>query len=158
VEIKVYSEGEMESLGEAISKVIAPGDLIYIIGELGAGKTTLTRGIARGLGYSGRVTSPTFTLMNMYPADPEICHFDFYRLQEEELTDLGLNDYLERDAVSIVEWPQTGTGVLPGEALFIKIELCDDDYERERLVSVSACGLRYERKLEELRQYAGISH
>ena len=155
MEIKVYSEEEMERLGEKLSRIIEKGDLIYLRGELGAGKTTLARGIARGLGYTGKVTSPTFTLMNIYQADVDICHCDFYRLGAEDLTDLGLDDYLEREAVCIVEWPQAGMGVMPAEALLVVIKLCADDYERERLVAITACGARYERKLEEFKAICG---
>lgn len=158
--IQISSEEEMERLGEKIAAVLNSGDLVYLLGELGAGKTTLVRGIARGLGYLGRISSPTFTLMNIYPSSPVIYHFDFYRLEGRELTDLGLEDYLEQEGLALIEWPQAGLlrqdqpddgDTLPREALYINIELTDDDYDRERQVYISVQGDRYQGKLEELR-------
>jgi len=161
LQIKIYNDQEMEQLGEKIADVLNSRDLVYLIGELGAGKTTLVRGITRGLGYQGRVTSPTFTLMNIYPAELPIYHFDFYRLEGNELSDLGLEEYLEQDGIALIEWPQSGLaspertgshGILPDEALLIKIELTEDDYDRERLVTIFARGERYQHKLEELQK------
>lgn len=159
--INIANEEEMESLGEKVAAVLESGDLVYLMGELGAGKTTLVRGIARGLGYRGRVNSPTFTLMNIYQSCPVIYHFDFYRLEGRELTDLGLEDYLEQEALALIEWPQAGfslqgqpgnSDMLPREAIYINIELTDDDYDRERQVNISVQGDRYQGKLEELRK------
>lgn len=151
MQITVHSEEEMISLGGLLARVLEKNDVVYLIGELGAGKTTLVRGIARGLGYTGRVTSPTFTLMNIYGADIKIFHFDFYRLQGNDLADLGLEEYLEKDGLSLIEWPQVADNLLPPEALLINIELVEEDYERERLVTVSTRGQRYQAKVEELR-------
>ena len=149
--ITVYSEEEMISLGGLLARVLEKNDVVYLIGELGAGKTTLVRGIARGLGYTGRVTSPTFTLMNIYAADIKIFHFDFYRLQGNDLADLGLEEYLEKDGLSLIEWPQVADNLLPPEAMLVNIALVEEDYERERLVTISARGQRYQAKVEELR-------
>ena len=156
--ITVYSEEEMISLGGLLARVLEKNDVVYLIGELGAGKTTLVRGIARGLGYTGRVTSPTFTLMNIYAADIDIFHFDFSRLQGNDLADLGLEEYLEKDGLSLIEWPQVADNLLPPEALLINIELVEEDYERERLVTVSARGQRYQAKVEELKVYASTGY
>ena len=150
--IEVHNEEEMQKLGRDLASVLAEDDVVYLLGELGAGKTTLVRGVARGLGYPGRVTSPTFTLMNIYATDPLIYHFDFYRLENADMEDLGLDDYLECGGISLVEWPQVGQEVLPQEALWLEIELIDNDYERSRMVSISAQGSKYQDKLERLRQ------
>ncbi len=153
MELLVYNETEMEELGEKIARVLDHNDLVYLIGELGAGKTTLVRGIARGRGYTGRVTSPTFTLMNVYRIDnAQINHFDFYRLNYDEICDLGLDDYLAREGMSLIEWPQAGESYLPEEALFINISLVDDDYDRERLVSIMARSREYQEKIKELQE------
>ncbi len=153
MEILVYSEKEMEELGQKIARVLDHNDLVYLIGALGAGKTTLVRGIARGKGYSGRVTSPTFTLMNIYRIDSNpINHFDFYRLNPDEIYDLGLDDYINREGISLIEWPQVGEGYLPREALFINIALLDDDYDRERKVTIMAWGREYQEKIKELQK------
>lgn len=156
--ITVNSEEDMISLGKLLARVLENNDVVYLTGELGTGKTTLVRGIARGLGYMGRVTSPTFTLMNIYPADIKICHFDFYRLEGNELDDLGLDDYLERDGLSLIEWPQVAENLLPLEALLVKIELVEEDYERERLVAISGRGQHYQAKVEELKAYVNSGH
>lgn len=145
----VYSEEDMIRLGVSLAKVLKGGEVIYLQGELGAGKTTLVRGIMRGLGYQGRVTSPTFTLMNVYTAQVPVYHFDFYRLESGDLADLGLEDYLEREGITIIEWPEIGLPELPPEALMITIDLVDGDYERERKVSIQAYGSSYNRLLEE---------
>ncbi len=153
MELFIYSEAEMEELGEKIARVLDLNDLVYLIGELGAGKTTLVRGIARGRGYKGRVTSPTFTLMNVYSTEhAQINHFDFYRLNYDEICDLGLEDYLDRKGISLIEWPQVGQGLLPEEALFINIGLVDDDYDRERKVSIMAQSKEYQEKIKELQK------
>lgn len=146
----VFSAEQMEELGSQISQVLHHGDVVYLKGALGAGKTTLARGIARGKGFAGRVTSPTFTLMNIYEAQVPIYHFDFYRLEGCDLGDLGLVDYMEREGISLVEWPQVGEGPLPSDALVIEIEIVEDDYDRERLVSITAQGKTYCHKVEEL--------
>lgn len=152
MDIEVHSEEEMQQLGRNLASVLTEDDVVYLLGELGAGKTALVRGVARGLGYTGRVTSPTFTLMNVYATAPVIYHFDFYRLESQDLGDLGLEDYLERGGISLVEWPQVGQELLPREALWLVIELIDHDYERARQVHITAQGSKYEDKLERLKQ------
>lgn len=150
MELRISSEHEMEKLGGKIASILHVNDLIYLIGELGAGKTTLVRGIVRGRGFQGRVSSPTFTLMNVYPADVEMYHFDFYRLSSSDFTDLGLEDYLEKNGISMIEWPELGMNYLPEEALVIQIDLVDDDYDRERKVVITGRGDTYQKKIKEL--------
>lgn len=153
--LTIQDEEEMHELGKAIAGVLAKGDLVYLVGELGTGKTTLVRGIAMGLGYAGRVNSPTFTIMNIYDTDPLIFHFDFYRLGACDIYDLGLEDYLERDGVSIIEWPQLGKRFLPDEALLINIDLIDNDYEKGRILEIQGRSEKYLQKIEELAGYVG---
>ncbi len=141
----------MQALGEKIAVVLSDKDVLYLVGELGAGKTTLAQGIVKGLGYRGIVSSPTFTLMKVYPGDIPVYHFDFYRLEGSELDDLGLEDYLEKEGIALIEWPEIGAGVLPTEALIIEIHLNQGDYDRERRVLIKAEGTRYRDKLKELK-------
>jgi len=148
---QIDTEMDMEALGGMIAPCLKAGDLVYLAGELGAGKTTLTRGIARGLGYQGRVNSPTFTLMNVYQAGFTVYHFDFYRLDEGGLLDLGLEDYLGREGICIVEWPEVGQNLLPGDALRIDIILQNDDYEGPRQVVVRGAGQRAQLIIERLK-------
>ena len=152
MELYVESDKAMQLLGKKIAPLLTKGDIVYLHGELGAGKTTLVRGITRGMGYPGKVTSPTFTLMNIYPVDPDIYHFDFYRLEENDLNDLGLDDYLEGEGITLIEWPEVGLNILPSEALVISISLVDDDYDRERKVEITARGPYYEQKLKEIEE------
>ncbi len=150
--LEIKTDEEMQNLGASLTQVLEKNDVVYLVGTLGAGKTTLVRGFARGLSYKGRITSPTFTLMNIYESDPPIYHFDFYRLEGGDLRDLGLEDYLEREGISFIEWPPSESKELPEEALVIEIHLTDEDYELARQVHISADGRRYEEKIERLMQ------
>jgi tRNA threonylcarbamoyladenosine biosynthesis protein TsaE len=150
MELIINDEEEMLALGRKIASVLEADDVVYLTGELGVGKTTLVRGIARARGYKGRVTSPTFTLMNIYEADPPLYHFDFYRLDTGDTYDLGLEDYLEKQGISLIDWPSLTDKLLPAEALLIAITLVYDDYELARLVQITARGAKYEIKLKGL--------
>ena len=116
------SAQETELLGERLAALLRPGDVIAYTGDLGAGKTAFTRGLAAGLGCRGRVTSPTFTIVNEYDGPTPLFHFDLYRLGgEEELFDIGWEDYLARPGVCAVEWSEQAPGALPPEAVRVTI-------------------------------------
>lgn len=155
---RVESEKGMEDLGSLLGSLLEAGDLVYLSGELGAGKTTFTRGVARGLAYTGRVNSPTFTIMNVYQAVLPIYHFDFYRLSERDLIELGLEDYLGREGICVVEWPQAGEQVLPGSAVWVNIELEDSDYDHPRKVIVQGQGARPYEIVERLKDIVASSY
>ncbi len=98
------SAAETEALGEELAATLAPGDLLLLAGELGAGKTTFVRGLARGLGIGAGVQSPTFQLVRVYPGRIQLAHVDLYRLETgADLADLGLDDLLDQGVVA-VEW------------------------------------------------------
>lgn len=108
MKLATAAEAETVRLGELIGRELRPGDLVLLYGELGAGKTTLVRGMARGVGYRGRVSSPTFALAHVYRGNPlTLHHLDLYRLKEGQTGELGLDELLNdpRGAV-VVEWPQ----------------------------------------------------
>jgi tRNA threonylcarbamoyladenosine biosynthesis protein TsaE len=131
-------------LGEALGRLLLPGDVVCLQGELGAGKTTLTQGIARGWGVQERVTSPTFTLLNEYrrASDPSrFYHLDCYRLEGAvDAWGLGLDDVLDADGVLVIEWPERILPVLPTERLWV--ELAREGEGQRRLV-FTASGSRF---------------
>ncbi len=103
------TEADTRRLGERLSDLLRAGDLIFLTGDLGAGKSVMARGIARGLGIEGPMPSPTFTLMQPYQGRMNVYHFDLYRLSSpDEVAEAGLEEYLFGDGVALVEWPFNG--------------------------------------------------
>ncbi len=128
---RTHSTEETEAVGEALGLRLHGGEVIAYLGDLGAGKTAFTRGLARGLGISMRVTSPTYTIVNEYLGGRlPLFHFDMYRLgSSDELFDIGWEDYLLRGGVCAVEWSENVSDALE-DAITVKIEKRSDD-ERE---------------------------
>lgn len=129
--IRADSEQEQELIGVALSRVAPASCLIYLTGDLGAGKTTLARGFLRGLGHTGSVKSPTYTLIEPYEIGNRRCyHLDLYRLADpDEIEFLGLRDMLQDDAIMLVEWPEQGQGALPDPDLLIRIRYLEGGRE-----------------------------
>ncbi|MBO4916128.1 MAG: tRNA (adenosine(37)-N6)-threonylcarbamoyltransferase complex ATPase subunit type 1 TsaE [Oscillospiraceae bacterium] len=125
------SEADTEALGERLARCLRPGDTVAFTGTLGMGKTAFTRGLARGLGCGGRVTSPTFTIVNEYEGVIPLFHFDMYRLgTSDELYDIGWDDYLARGGVCAVEWSERVADALPEGAVTVDIRRGGTDEER----------------------------
>lgn len=123
MQITTHSADETQALGQGLAKRLLPGDVIAYFGDLGAGKTALTRGIAQGLGVTDLVTSPTYTIVNEYLTGRiPLFHFDMYRLgSSDELFDIGWEDYLARGGVCAVEWSENVEDALR-DAIHITIE------------------------------------
>lgn len=138
-----HSAEETEALGQALGRLLQPGDVVALLGEVGAGKTCLTRGIARGLGIDEPVTSPTFILIAEYrtAAGFSLYHADCYRLADaaHEAQDIGLDELMRDDGVTVVEWAERLEALLPTDHLRITLSVLDDT---RRQLALEPRGLR----------------
>ncbi|MGH8502061.1 MAG: tRNA (adenosine(37)-N6)-threonylcarbamoyltransferase complex ATPase subunit type 1 TsaE [Gammaproteobacteria bacterium] len=141
--VEVPDAAAMEALGARLAAACEPGLVIFLCGALGAGKTTLTRGLLRALGHGGSVKSPTYTLVEPYDLPAmSLYHFDFYRLSDpEELEFMGVRDYFGRHALCIVEWPERAANRLPRPDLDVTIEYLQSG-RRVALNAVTPAGVR----------------
>ena len=132
-----HSAEETERFGEALAQELRAGDVLAFTGSLGMGKTAFTRGLARGLGCRGRVTSPTFTIVNEYEGKTPLFHFDMYRLgSSDELFDIGWDEYLARGGVCAVEWSERVSDELPEDTIFVDIARGEEG-ENTRVITVT---------------------
>jgi tRNA threonylcarbamoyladenosine biosynthesis protein TsaE len=130
LQIITCSANETSALGRSIGAKLMEGDILALSGELGTGKTCFTGGLARGLGVDEnyQITSPTFTLINEYPARFKLCHFDVYRLNGyADLDDLGYEEYLSGKNVVVIEWAEKIASIIPRTAIFINFEYIDEN-------------------------------
>ena len=134
------SPEQTRSLGERLSHALRPGDVLVFRGEMGAGKSVLARGIARGLGIAGPIASPTFTILQAYSQGRlPFYHFDWYRIgSPEELFEMGMEEYLGGDGAAVVEWPERAPEALP-EA-FLQVTLSPGAGEDERVIEITPVG------------------
>ncbi len=144
-----HSPEQTQRLGVHIGELALPGDIFLLVGDLGAGKTCLTQGIAWGLDIKEYTLSPSFVIMRELHGRLPLYHIDLYRLnQVEEIEELGLDDYLYGNGVCVVEWAEKGLGVLPTEHLLIEINYLSDT---ERSFQLKPSGKRYLKILSELK-------
>ncbi|MCS6777463.1 MAG: tRNA (adenosine(37)-N6)-threonylcarbamoyltransferase complex ATPase subunit type 1 TsaE [Chloroherpetonaceae bacterium] len=149
---RLLSRQDTERLGAALGRLLRPGDTLALAGALGAGKTTLAQAIARGMGITDPVTSPTFALIQEHPGPVPLFHFDVYRLQvPEEVLELGFTEYLERDGVLLIEWADRIASLLPPDHLLLLLEIQnvgDPAEDAPRILRASATGARSRQLLE----------
>ena len=131
------SPEETRALGEKLASGMKPGDVLLLYGELGAGKSELTRGIARGLGVTETVTSPSFTILNVYESGRcPLYHFDWYRLESaEELYELGMDEYLGGDGIAVVEWAERCPEAIPDTYIRIDITATGEEQRQFEICS-----------------------
>jgi tRNA threonylcarbamoyladenosine biosynthesis protein TsaE len=148
LELVTNSPEETREFGKLCGKLSQPGDVFLLSGDLGAGKTCLTQGIAFGLGIKDYALSPTFVIMRQMRGRLVLYHVDLYRLDRlAETEDLGLDDYFYGEGISVVEWAEKARSLMPPEHLLIDIEYLSGDQRRLRLKPV---GRRYEELVREL--------
>ena len=129
------SAAQTRNIGMKLGKLAAAGDIVLLVGPLGAGKTCFTQGIARGLGIHEYTLSPSFVLVREYQSKLPLYHIDLYRLDRiEEVTQLGLDDYFSGNGVCVVEWADKGLAVLPGEHLLIEMQIVSPLQRRLKFV------------------------
>ena len=132
------SVAQTQKIGAALSKQLEPNDVLILLGDMGAGKSEFTRGLARGLGVTGYVTSPTFTIMQLHDSGRlPLYHFDWYRLESvEELYELSMDEYLQNGGVAVIEWPSRAPEAIPESYLKVSLEPAGDDERRITLTPV----------------------
>jgi tRNA threonylcarbamoyladenosine biosynthesis protein TsaE len=152
LEYFLADESETIAVGDGLAKVLLSQDeqsekaqsalIVYLNGDLGAGKTTLTRGFVRGMGHQGNVKSPTYTLVEPYELPPwQVYHFDLYRLSDpEELEYMGIRDYFAENSCCFIEWPEKGAGILAKADIVIELDYKDE----QRSIELSALSARGE--------------
>ena len=135
---------DMERIGSRVAAGLFPGAFVALRGEMGAGKTVFSRGVGLAL-HTEEVRSPTFTIVQEHDTCPPLFHFDAYRVSEEELYDIGFDDYLSRNGIILLEWPQNVPGILPPARLEVEITGSGDEV---RTVTLRALGEPYETLLQ----------
>jgi tRNA threonylcarbamoyladenosine biosynthesis protein TsaE len=143
------STDETLALARAVGELLRPGDVVSVAGGLGAGKTVFARGVARALGVTEPVVSPSFTIVREYEGRVPLVHVDVYRIDRfQELHDLGFEELLRDDAVTLVEWGDVIDGMLPGERLDVRLAAGDGD--DERVVEIEGHGRSWRARAAEL--------
>ena len=147
--VKIYLENEEKTreIGSKLGELLTPKSVICLIGDLGAGKTTMTQSLARALGVDDYITSPTFTIVNEYEGKMPLYHFDVYRIgSSEEMYDIGFDEYIDGDGVCIIEWANLIEDIVPDEYLYIEMNY----KETGREMILTPKGDKYEEIVKEL--------
>ena len=152
--VDTHGADETLALASSLGCLLRGGDVVALSGDLGAGKTVFAKGVGRALGITERVVSPTFTVVREYDAPTPLVHVDVYRLDHlQELHDLGFDDLVGEEAVTVVEWGDRVSAVLPSDRLRVRLEAGDGD--DERVVSIDAAGITWAERLDALTAAVG---
>ena len=147
INIYLENENKTKEIGYKLGKLLQPGSVICLIGDLGAGKTTMTQSLAKALEVEDYITSPTFTIVNEYEGRMPLYHFDVYRIgSSDEMYDIGYDEYINGDGVCIIEWANLIDDILPDEYLYIELKYKD----MSREMTLNPVGQKYEKIVEEL--------
>lgn len=151
ITVQSFSPEETKQYGVKLGQLLQPGNVVCLIGELGAGKTAFVSGIAKALKIDEYITSPTFTIVNEYYGTLPLYHFDAYRInQSDEMYDVGYEDYISGEGVCVIEWANQIQDILPKDYLKIHIERQAEDNENYRTISFESEGDKYINILETL--------
>ncbi|WP_339229781.1 tRNA (adenosine(37)-N6)-threonylcarbamoyltransferase complex ATPase subunit type 1 TsaE [Oceanobacillus sp. FSL K6-2867] len=145
-QIQTNTVEETQLIAEKLAALLGPGDVITLEGELGAGKTTFTKGLAKGLGIKRNISSPTFTIIKEYEGVLPLYHMDVYRLEHSD-EDIGFEEYFHGDGITVVEWAQFIEEFLPNERLAIRIGYIDED---KRILEFTPSSAHFEEIMNEL--------
>ena len=128
MKLQSKSESETRNIGRRIGERLKPGDVVCLYGDLGAGKTTMVKGIAAALGISERdITSASYTIIAEYDAGVPFYHIDLYRLTPEQVPELGLHEYLGLDGISVIEWAERAAGEVPDDSIRVSLDHKEED-------------------------------
>ena len=147
LELTSHGPGETQQLGGIIGKLAQAGDIVLLSGPLGAGKTCLAQGIARGLGVKEATASPSYVILREFAGRLPLYHMDLYRLEFNEIGELGLDDYLYGSGVCVIEWAEKGMPLMPAEHLLLNLAYAG---EERRSIEIASVGTRYEKLAQEL--------
>lgn len=152
--LKAYSPQKTVDAGKSLGEILKPGDVVCLTGNLGAGKTAFTRGIARALGIKDHITSPTFTIVNEYEAGIPLYHFDVYRVSSsDDMFEIGFEEYLYGDGVTVIEWADMIKDILPEEYIKVNIDIDKKSPDGNgRIICIDFKGKRYQGYEESLQK------
>lgn len=143
---------ETEEIGKQIGQSLGLGDVVCLTGELGVGKTAFVKGLAKGLGIEEQITSPTFTIVNEYNGKFTLYHFDVYRVHDiDELFEIGFDEYIFGDGITVIEWAELISPILPEQKLCIEIRRNEEKDENFREIILKPNGNKYKQLIKQLK-------